>query len=93
MGTVDYEPSFAVQTWLLTDKILRRACLEHLVQQEAARRRPWWCPSLIVRTQISPNRFCEKFRPLPDVLYHFDRRFTNSENFGSEMADYFSFEF
>jgi hypothetical protein len=27
------------------------------------------------------------------LLYHFDHRFTNSENLVSEMADKFSFEF
>jgi hypothetical protein len=27
------------------------------------------------------------------VLYHFDRKFTNSENLLAEMADKFSFEF
>ena len=27
------------------------------------------------------------------LLYHFDRKFTNSENLLAEMADKFSFEF
>jgi len=27
------------------------------------------------------------------ILYHFDRKFTNSENLLAEMADKFSFEF
>jgi len=33
------------------------------------------------------------FYMLYDLLYHFDRKFTNSENVLAEMADKFSFEF
>ena len=30
---------------------------------------------------------------ITQILYHFDRKFTNSENLLAEMADKFSFEF